>query len=331
MTQPDDDLVEPGATGKPADAEPSGTRKRGRRRAVDAEAPRGTRNEDEHDHGALAHFVEQASLPVRSVARPIGRRVGRLAAGAQRSFQGSAGQRVRRVRRMGHQPLPNLFEVHPEAHQAFPRTLGLRTVPVAAIRGTAVEGPTQRGGDFLPLKQLRGADWNARWARIRSALDQLIDLPPIDVMRFGDEYWVTDGHNRVGAALYNGQGAIDANVTQLRVPGVASEPTGPIGAYLQGSMDLRAAGEGRLSRTATRPEDWEVLPDAIAGGRGEADPGDEQPAASPPDERGHHHGHRPAYTGPERRWRMGTRADRGRPMPDGEGPGTPGPGDPDGT
>lgn len=246
----------------------------------------------DEDEGPLHALMDAAGDQVLSVARPIGRRVGRVAAGAQRRFRESAGQRVRRVRRMGHEPLPNLYGVRPEAHLAFPRTLGLRTIAVSAIHGTAVEGPTQRGGDFLPLRQLRGMDWQARWTRIRSALDRLVDLPPIEVVKYGDEYWVTDGHNRIAAALYNGQGAIDAVVTELRVPGASSEPTGPIGPYLQGSLDLRAAGEGRLTRTAVRPEDWEVLPDAIAGGRGEADPDDEQPAGSPPDRRAHHHGQR---------------------------------------
>ena len=120
--------------------------------------------------------------------------------------------------------------------------------------------------------------------------------------------------------------SIDALVTELRVPGIASEPTGPIGAYLQGSLDLRAAGEGRLTRTAVRPEDWEVLPDAIAGGRGEADPGDEQPANSTPDDRGHHHEHRSPYPGPERQWRAGTRSDAGHPAPE-RTPDKAGPGD----
>jgi len=260
--------------------------------------------------------VEAASGPVRSVAGPIGRGVGRLAAGAQRAFRESAGQRVRRVRLMGHAPLPNLYSVHPAARNAFPRTLGLRTIPVTSIRGTAVEGPTQRGGDFLPLKQLRGLDWQGRWQRIRSALDQLVDLPPIEVVKFGDEYWVTDGHNRVAAALYNGQVASDALVTELRMPGAGSAPTGPVAPYLQGSLDLRAAGEGRLTRTATRPGDWEVLPDAVAGGRGGADAGDEQPGigrpVDDPDQRGHGHGR---YTGPDRP-RRATARDRESPEVD---------------
>jgi hypothetical protein len=247
-------------------------------------SPPSRQTEDDDDQGTIAAIVEAATGPVRSIARPVrsvarstGRGVGRIRAGAQRSIRDAPGQHVRRIRRMGREPLTELYQRYPDARKAFPRTLGLLTVPLDAIRGTAVEGPTQRGGDFLPLKQLRGADWQARWQRIRQALDQLIDLPPVELMRYGDEYWVVDGHNRVAAALYNGQVAIDALVTELRPPGGGARRAGPIAAYLGGSMDLRAAGEGKLTRTATRPSDWEVLPDAVAGGRGGADAGDDRP------------------------------------------------------
>jgi hypothetical protein len=149
---------------------------------------------------------------------------------------------------------------YPEARLASMRELGLRTVPVDEICGTAVEGPTQRGGDFLPLRDLRGQDWRARWQRIRVALDQLVTLPPVDLLKLGDCYWVVDGHNRVGAALYNGQLAIDANVVELRLPGQQSDiAAGNLAPFLDGSQDVRDAGSGRLTRTTVRPTP--VLPE----------------------------------------------------------------------
>jgi hypothetical protein len=188
-----------------------------------------------------------------------------------------AGARVRRVRRQGHQPLANMWQVHPAARRAAMRELGLRTVPVEQISGTAVEGAGQRGGDFLPLRELRGDDWRARWQRIRDALDRLAALPPVDLLKIGDSYWVVDGHNRVAAALYNGQGEVDANVIELRLPGQPSETAvGNVAPFLEGSADVRAAGSGRLSRTTVRPTP--VLPE------------------HPLDE---HHEH-PANDGPER-------------------------------
>ncbi len=143
-----------------------------------------------------------------------------------------------------------LYEVHPEARRATPHELGLRTIDVSDIAGTAVGGARQRGGDFLPLKPFRSDNWNARWQRLRSAADRLAILPPIDAVRFGDRYWVLDGHNRVASALYGGQLAIDANVTDLRLPGEArSELPSSLAAQVEDHRDLRAA----LSRKALGP------------------------------------------------------------------------------
>lgn len=169
-----------------------------------------------------------------------------------RRWERRAGARVRAVRRLGQQPLPILYEVHPEARNATPRELGFRTIDVADIAGTAVGGVRQRGGDFLPLKPFRSNNWRARWQRLRAAADRLVALPAIDVAKFGDRYWVVDGHNRVALALYAGQLAIDANVTELRLPGQArSEPAASLEAQLDDHRELRAA----LSRTSTKPDD----------------------------------------------------------------------------
>ena len=178
-------------------------------------------------------------------------------AAARRVIDERPGARVRRVKRLAHESLPNLWEDHPEADRATIRDLGLRSVPIAQIKGTAVAGPAQRGGDFLPLRGRRGDDWRARWRRILVAIERLETLPPVELLKFGDAYWVVDGHNRVGAALYVGQVEIDAVVRELRLPGMPAEPKTPIASVLEGSLDLRAAGEGRLTRTADRPLDLE--------------------------------------------------------------------------
>jgi hypothetical protein len=131
---------------------------------------------------------------------------------------------------MGHEPLANLWELHPEAKRAAIRELGIRSVSVGDIDGTAVEGPGQRGGDFLPLSDRRSEDWRARWQRILRANERLEALPPVELIKFGDGYWVVDGHNRVAAALYTGQDAL-----------------------LEDSLALRNAGAGRQRRTIERP------------------------------------------------------------------------------
>ena len=67
-------------------------------------------------------------------------------------------------------------------------------------------------------------------------------LPPIDVLRYDDTYWVSDGHNRVGMALYTGQAGIDADVTDLTDP--ARPRTGQAESFaslVEDSRELRAA------------------------------------------------------------------------------------------
>jgi hypothetical protein len=200
---------------------------------------------------------EEARSVLADVAANIVDAAAPVLAAARRVIDERPGARVRRVRRLGRDPLPNLWEEHPEAQQAAIRELGLLSVPVAQIRGTAVAGPAQRGRDFLPLRDRRGDDWRARWRRILDANEHLEPLPPVELIKFGDGYWVVDGHNRVAAALYIGQVEIDAVVRELRLPGMPVETKPPIAAVLDGSLDLRAAGEGRLTRTADRPLDLE--------------------------------------------------------------------------
>lgn len=192
---------------------------------------------DHHEHGALGRIVHPAEPVVERVASAVEAAVTR--------WDERPGARIRRLRRLARSPLRSLFDEHPEARRANPRERGLRPIPTDEILGTAVGGGAQRGADFLPLKPFRSNNWVARWQRIRSAVDRLTVLPPIDVYRHANGYWVIDGHNRVAAALYAGQVEIDANVTEL-VPadGHAAEPPSEIASTLIGSLSVRAAGEG---------------------------------------------------------------------------------------
>ena len=145
--------------------------------------------------------------------------------------------------------LPSLYERHPDAARAPQRRVGLRSVPLDEIIGT-MRHPSQNSADFLPLPKLRGENWRARWQRITRATDRLAMLPPVDLVQVGEEYYVADGHNRVAAARRNGAVEIDADVTQLLVPGVARpEQVAFDASSLYGAGEVRQAASGRLTRT----------------------------------------------------------------------------------
>ena len=204
--------------------------------------------------GAVKGLVPQPE-PVVRAASAVGAAVG----AASRRWDERPGARVRRVRRMGHEPLPYLYDVHPEARRANPHDLGMRTIDVDEIVGTAVGPAAQRGRDFLPLKPFRSQNWAARWQRMRAAMERLTILPPIDVVLYGGGYWVLDGHNRVAAALYSGQVEIDANVTELVPPGGAPrERAGSLASNVIDGRAVRTAGAGH--RTGTELEGEPRLP-----------------------------------------------------------------------
>ncbi len=228
--------------------------------------------------GRVGQVAEPIVDRVGQVAEPIVGRVGHVLGEANRGWQERPGARVRRVRQMASRPLAYLGDAHPESRAARPVHVGLRTIDVADIAGTAVGGGDQRGGDFLPLRQARGANWAARWQRLRNAHDRLVDLPPIDVVKFADRYWVVDGHNRVALALYSGQVAIDANIVELVPPGGRrTEPIVSLAASAAESRQLRTAGSGH--RPSETLDDHVPLDSRMRHG-GSGDPDDSDAGAS---------------------------------------------------
>lgn len=187
--------------------------------------------------------------------------------------------------------LPSLYAEHPEVSTATRRARGLQPVPIEQIVGTA-RHPSQNTADFLPLPQLRGENWRGRWQRIRRATDRLDVLPPVELLRYGDDYYVVDGHNRIAAALRVGAAAVDADVTELVLQGQQPHGTPPstIAASLEASDELRQAVHGRQSRTAEhRPQTQEVsrrdlLRSAGANPRPANEETEELPAVSAPNE-----------------------------------------------
>jgi hypothetical protein len=213
--------------------------------------------------GIVGH-LQAVVEPVANVVEPFVDRIVAPFAGAIGSVFGVASQAwsaqestvARRVRRMAREPLANLYELYAEARLSSPRELGLRFVPVEEIRGTAVAGASQRGGDFLPLKPFRGENWEGRWQRIRKAHERLQPLPPIDLIKFDGEYWVVDGHNRVAATLYANGVGLDAMVTELiPLDGQTSERPTNLLSYMGESGAMRAAAQGLRPAMGMRHEE----------------------------------------------------------------------------
>jgi hypothetical protein len=192
---------------------------------------------------------------IRSLRSVAGRLLSRLAV---IMVLGTVANRVLEVLRRGRSAadraaarnvLPSLFERHPGATQAPRRGIGVHSVPLDRIVGT-MRHPSQNTADFLPLPRLRGENWRARWQRINRAMDRLVLLPPVELVQVGTEYYVADGHNRVAAARAAGAVEIDADVTQLVVPGVEQPTHAHLDtAALIGSQSVRRAAAGRMTRT----------------------------------------------------------------------------------
>ncbi len=90
------------------------------------------------------------------------------------------------------------------------RDAGLAVVPLDAIVGTV---DRMQGFDrhFRPTTpQVR-----ARWERIAAAMRRGEAMPPVDLYRVGDVYFVKDGHHRVSVARALGRHDIDARVTEV--------------------------------------------------------------------------------------------------------------------
>jgi len=95
------------------------------------------------------------------------------------------------------------------------RPLGLQEIPLNAIVGS-VGRYVDFTRSFLPR---RDSD-EERWARVQLAAQDLGGLPPIQVYKIGDVYFVRDGNHRVSIARQFDQTHIEAYVTEIqtRVP-----------------------------------------------------------------------------------------------------------------
>lgn len=132
---------------------------------------------------------------------------------AQNEFwrQHRAGTLRTRLSRLSHQP--GRLCSFDDARGGTPVTLGprtLREVPLWRVVGS-VGRSRDYTRDFLPLC----AGDEAGWVRVRRAVETS-GLPPVELYRLGDEYFVQDGHHRVSVMRSLGVETAEAYVIELR-------------------------------------------------------------------------------------------------------------------
>jgi hypothetical protein len=87
---------------------------------------------------------------------------------------------------------------------------GTAVVPLDAIVGTV-----DRGRDFDRSFRPTTGRVRSRWEHIAAAMRRGEAMPPVDLVRIGQIYFVRDGHHRVSVARALGHADIDALVTEV--------------------------------------------------------------------------------------------------------------------
>jgi hypothetical protein len=89
--------------------------------------------------------------------------------------------------------------------------MGTQMVPLNKIVGSV-----GRYRDFTRTFLPRASANPERWIRLDAAINALESVPPIELFRIGDVYFVRDGNHRVSVARANGATHIEARVTEVK-------------------------------------------------------------------------------------------------------------------
>ncbi|MCX6056517.1 MAG: DUF4032 domain-containing protein [Chloroflexi bacterium] len=96
--------------------------------------------------------------------------------------------------------------------------LGFRQIETAKVIGSV-----SRYHDFDRAFLPRQTHTRARWESIDRAYFQDVILPPIEVYKVGEIFFVKDGNHRVSVAQERGQVYMDAYVVEIDIPGTVDE------------------------------------------------------------------------------------------------------------
>jgi hypothetical protein len=90
------------------------------------------------------------------------------------------------------------------------RSVGLKVVALDLIVGTV-----DRARDFDRRFRPTSGRVRSRWEQIATAMRRGESMPPVDLVRVGEIYFVRDGHHRVSVARALGRTDIDAYITEV--------------------------------------------------------------------------------------------------------------------
>ena len=131
----------------------------------------------------------------------------------------------------------------PAATAALRRPRGLQRGADRAHRGHGAPSIPEHGGLPAAAAPARAELARALGSHPQGESTQLSVLPAVDLLQVGDDYYVADGHNRVAAARQAGAVAVDGEVTELLMPGVAPGAA-------KGAPQRRGHAAGRGRRAA---------------------------------------------------------------------------------
>jgi uncharacterized ParB-like nuclease family protein len=109
---------------------------------------------------------------------------------------------------------------------------GVQEIPLDKVVGSAA--PEAKAADFDPGFLPVNRRLRERWTRIYTAMVEGDELPPIDVYKLDDAYYVIDGHHRVSVARSLGRDVINARVVDVKT-------RAPLGSHVDAAALLRAA------------------------------------------------------------------------------------------
>ena len=102
-------------------------------------------------------------------------------------------------------------EVVAELGRTGERHVGRQVVDLDDIVGTV-----GRGAEFDRAFRPTSSQVRGRWERLAQAMRRGEAIPPVDLYRVGDVFFVRDGHHRVSVARALGRRDIEANVTDVQ-------------------------------------------------------------------------------------------------------------------